>query len=103
MCFPWPIAAGPYAFHVSHNHYDVMAFTTPGEGSLRYRQDSRRVSRGHEDVAVPKERASQPGHAIHLRALPFGGNRRSKGQTMAGTKCRGPHTAKVRTTLAHPS
>jgi hypothetical protein len=35
-----------------HNHYDLMAFTTPAEGQLRYRQDSRKLSHGHQDVAV---------------------------------------------------
>jgi hypothetical protein len=45
-----------------------MAFTTPGESPLRYRQDNRKVSRGHEDVVVMKERTPQPGHTINLRA-----------------------------------
>ena len=51
-----------------------MAFTTPGESPLWYRQDNPKASHGHEDVAAIKERTPQPGHAINLHALPCGGN-----------------------------
>jgi len=51
---------------------------------------------GHEDVAVIKERTPQPGHAINLRAMPCGGNSEPSRRALAGAKCRGPHTAKVR-------
>jgi len=57
-----------------HNHYDLMAFTTPGESPLRYRQDNRKASHGHEDVAVMKERTPKPEHAVNLHAMLCGGN-----------------------------
>jgi len=53
-----------------HNHYDLMPFTTPGQGPLRYRQDSRKVSPGHENVAVIKEGAQQPRYAVNLYTMP---------------------------------
>ena len=34
----------------------------------------RKVSHGHENVAVIKERTPQPGHAVNLRAMPRRGN-----------------------------
>jgi hypothetical protein len=82
-----------------HNHYDLMAFTTPGESSLRYRQDSRRVSYGHENVAVTKEPPPQLGHAINLHAIPCGGNSGPTRQEVAGVKGREP-TGHVLATLA---
>jgi hypothetical protein len=32
--------------------YDLMAFATPAESPLQYRRDKRKVSHGHEGVAV---------------------------------------------------
>jgi len=55
------------------NHYDLMDFTTPGESELWHRQDNRKASHGHQDVAVIKERTRQPRHAINLRVMPCGG------------------------------
>jgi hypothetical protein len=77
-----------------------VAFTTPRESPLRYRQDNRKVSHGHENVAVIKERTPQPGHAINLRAMPRGGNSEPSRRALAGAKSRGPHSAEVRATLA---
>ena len=57
-----------------HNHNDLMAFTTPAESPLRNRQDNRKVSHGHEDVAVIKEPTPEPGHTVNLLAMPRGGN-----------------------------
>jgi hypothetical protein len=83
-----------------HNHYDLMAVATPGEGGLGYLQDNRKVSHGHENVAVRMERTPQPGHAVNLRVMPCGGNNKPNGQVLVGTKTRGPPTANVRATLA---
>jgi hypothetical protein len=52
-----------------HNHYNFMAFATPGERPLRYRQDNRKISHGHEDVVAIKELAPRPGHAVNLHAV----------------------------------
>jgi len=62
-----------------HNHYDLMAFVTPGESPLRYHQDNRKVSHGHENVALMKEWTPQPGRTINLRAMPCGGNTEPNG------------------------
>jgi hypothetical protein len=82
------------------NHNDLMAFTTPGESPLRYRQDNRKVSHGHENVAVIKEPTPQPGPTINLRAMPCGGKIEPNQRALAGAKSRGPQTADVRATLA---
>jgi hypothetical protein len=37
----------------------------------------------HEDVTVIKERAPQPGHTIHLRAMPRGGDSERNEQALA--------------------
>jgi putative ATP-dependent endonuclease of the OLD family len=72
-----------------------MAFTTPGESPLRCRQNNRKVSHGHEVVAVIKERTPQPGNLINLRAMLCGGNsepeRRRRAQKAADMK--GPRYA----------
>jgi len=69
-----------------HNHYDLMAFATPGESPLQYLQDNRKVSHGHEDAAVIKERAPQPGHAVNLHAMPCGGNSEPSLRVLTGGK-----------------
>jgi hypothetical protein len=56
------------------NHYDLMAFATPGESPLRYPQDNRKVSHDHEKVAVTEGPTAQPGHAVNPHAMPCGGN-----------------------------
>jgi hypothetical protein len=76
-----------------------MAFRTPGESPLQDRQESRKVSPGHKDVAVIKEPTPQPGHTINLRGMPCGGNSGPNWRALASSKSRGPHTAKVRATL----
>jgi hypothetical protein len=53
-----------------HNQYDLMAFTTAGESPLRYRQDDRKLSHRHENVAVIKVPRPQPGHPVNLHAMP---------------------------------
>jgi hypothetical protein len=63
-----------------------MAFTTPGESRLRYCHESRKAGHGHEDVAVIKERAPQPGRAIHLRAVLCGGNCEPDGERWRARK-----------------
>lgn len=63
---------------VCQNHYDLMPFPTPRESSLRNRRESGKVSHGHEDVAVIKERTRQLGQGINLRAIPCGGNSEPK-------------------------
>jgi len=55
-------------FMFRHNHYDLIAFTTPGESELPYRQGNRNVSHDHQDVAVIKEQTPQRGQAVNLRA-----------------------------------
>ena len=72
----WQSESGPSASvglraHVvlCRNHYDLIAFATPGESPLGYRQDNRKVSHGHENVAVIKEPTPQPGHAVNLHAV----------------------------------
>jgi hypothetical protein len=77
-------------FMFRHNHYDVMAFATSGESPLRCRRDDRRVSRGHENVALIKEQTAQPGHMINLRAMPCGGNSEPTREEVAGVKGREP-------------
>ena len=77
-------------------------FTTPGESPLRYRQDNRNVSHGHEDVAVKTESTLQPGHAVNLHVMRCGGNIESDGRALAGAKSCGPRTLEVRVTLAAP-
>jgi hypothetical protein len=77
---------------------DLMAFTTPGESPLWYRQDDRRLGHGHENVAVTKEPTLLPGHAVNLHAMPCGGNSEPKRRAPAGAKSRGPYTAEVRAT-----
>jgi hypothetical protein len=81
-----------------HNHYHLMAFTTPGESPLRYRQDNRKVSREHEDVAVIMEGTPQPGHTINLRAMPCARNSEPNRRALLGAKSRGP-AKQVRATL----
>jgi hypothetical protein len=78
----------------------LMAFTTPGESPLRCRQDSRKVSHNHENVAVIKGRTTQPGHAVNLHMMPRGGNSEPNRRALARAKRRGPHKAEVRPTLA---
>jgi len=67
-----------------------MAFTTPGESSRRHRHESRKVSHGHENVAVIKEPTPQPGHAINLRGTPRGGNSEPSLRALAGEKSCAP-------------
>ena len=43
---------------------------------------------GHEDVAVIKERAPRPGHAINLHAMPCGGNSEPNRRALVGGKPR---------------
>jgi hypothetical protein len=57
-----------------HNHYDLMAFTTPGESPLRYRHNNRKKSHSQEGVSIVKEPMRQAEHTINLRAMPRGGN-----------------------------
>jgi hypothetical protein len=83
-----------------HNHYDLMAFATPGESPLWYRQDDRKVSHGHEDVAVIMEPTLQPGHVVNLHAMPCGGNSERNWRAQVGAKCHGLHTAEARATRA---
>ena len=43
---------GPRAHvKVRDNRYELMAFATPSEGPLGYRQESGKVRHGHENVA----------------------------------------------------
>jgi hypothetical protein len=67
---------------------------------LRYRQDNRKVSHGHENVAVIKERTPRPGHTVNLRGMPRGGNSEASRRARARAKSRGLHAAEVRATLA---
>ena len=69
--------------------YDVMPFAAPGESPLRCRQDDRKVSHAHQDVAIIKKPTPQPGHAINLRAKQCGGNSEPNGRALAGAKGRG--------------
>jgi hypothetical protein len=57
-----------------HNDDYFNALATPGETPLRCRQDNPKESHGYEDVAVTLESTLQPGHAVNLHAMPFGGN-----------------------------
>ena len=77
--------------------FTLMAFATPGESPLRSRQDNRKTSHGHENVATIKEVMPQPGHAINLRTV------RCEGNTYAST-CRMPrHRCVVRASHVTPS
>jgi len=69
-------------------HCSLMALATLGEGPLRHRQDNRKVSHGHENVAVIKEPTPQSSHAVHLRAMPCGGNAGPSRRARAGAKSR---------------
>jgi hypothetical protein len=53
----------------------------------------------HEDVAVTKERAPQPGRAINLRAMPCEGNSEPSQRAIEGAKNRGSRTAAARARL----
>ena len=64
---------------LGYNHYDFMAFATPCEHCLRYCQDNRKKSHGHEGVAIMKERTTKPGHAVNLHAMLCGGNSEPNG------------------------
>jgi hypothetical protein len=44
-----------------------------GECFLRYCQDNRKKSHGHEGVAIKKEETPQAGHATNLHTMPSGG------------------------------
>ncbi len=79
-----------------------MALTTPAS-PLRYREDNRKVSHGHENVAVIMQAKPQPGQAINLRAMPCVDNSEPSRRPVAGAKSRGPPKIEVRATLANLS
>jgi hypothetical protein len=83
-----------------HNHYDLMAFTTSGQRPLRYCQDNRKLSHGHENAVVIKEQTRGPGHAINVSAVPGRGISETSRQPLAGAKTHGSDTAVVRAMLA---
>jgi len=99
----FPHVGGGLRAHVllCHNYYDLMAFTTPGESPLRYRQNNRKVSHGHENVVAIKEPTPQPEYAVKLDVVPYGGNAEPSRLALAGAKGRGPHAAEVRAKLAY--
>jgi len=73
-----------------------MAFTTPGESELRCRRDNREISHTHENVAVIKEPAPQPGHAVNQRAMLCGGNSEANGRAGGREKSWTPHYGRPR-------
>jgi len=67
--FDWRFAKSAFSSLVTA----LNGLHDPGRKPLGYRRENHKVIHGYEDVAAIKEVTPQPGPAINLRAVPYGG------------------------------